>query len=230
MGLGFVVGVLRERRALRGHERWSRALLESRQGAALGELRRWACGRSSFYRRFHAGLESRPLAELPVLSKGQVMESFDDLVTDPKVHLADVRAFLAALDGYRLFHDRYWVARTSGSTGNPGIFLWNRREWTTVIASYARAQEWAGIGANLLRRTRIGVVSSRIPWHQSALVGMSVDSAIVPVRRFDAASPLDEIVGGLNEWRPENLICYASMGRVLAEEQLAGACGSPRGP
>jgi phenylacetate-coenzyme A ligase PaaK-like adenylate-forming protein len=51
---------------------------------------------------------------------------------------------------------------------------------------------------------------------------MSVDSAFVPVRRFDAAAPLGEIVEGLNEWQPENLICYASMGRVLAEEQLAG--------
>ena len=55
-----------------------------------------------------------------MLTKGQVMESFDDLVTDPKVRLAEVREFLAALDGYRLFQDRYWVARTSGSTGTPG--------------------------------------------------------------------------------------------------------------
>jgi phenylacetate-coenzyme A ligase PaaK-like adenylate-forming protein len=51
---------------------------------------------------------------------------------------------------------------------------------------------------------------------------MSVDSPFVPVRRFDATSPLPEIVDGLNAWQPENLICYASMGRVLAEEQLAG--------
>jgi phenylacetate-CoA ligase len=221
-GLGFIVGVLRKRRALRGHERWSRAMLESRQAAALGELRRWASDRSPFYGRFHAGLGSRPLSELPVLTKGQLMESFDDLVTDRSVRLADVQEFLAALDGYRLFRDRYWAARTSGSTGRPGIFLWNRAEWTTVIASYARAQEWAGITADLVRRTRIGVVSSRTPWHQSALVGMSVDSPFVPVRRFDATSPLDEIVVGLNDWRPENLICYASMGRILAEEQIAG--------
>jgi phenylacetate-coenzyme A ligase PaaK-like adenylate-forming protein len=45
---------------------------------------------------------------------------------------------------------------------------------------------------------------------------------LIPVRRFDATQPLAEIVAGLNDWRPENLICYASMSRVLAEEQLAG--------
>jgi len=222
LNLGVVARVLRGRRALRSHERWSRAEIDSYQATALSELRRHATERSTFYRRFHAGYESRPLAELPVLTKGQVLEAFDDLVTDPKVRLGELREFLSALDGYRLFQDRYWVARTSGSTGTPGIFLWSRPEWTTVIASYARAQEWAGIRADLLHRTRIGVVSSRIPWHQSALVGMSVDSPVLPVRRFDATTPLGEIVAGLNEWRPENLICYASMGRILAEEQIAG--------
>lgn len=37
-----------------------------------------------------------------------------------------------------------------------------------------------------------------------------------PVRRDTAA----EIVDDLNEWQPENLIVYASMAGVLAEEQL----------
>jgi phenylacetate-CoA ligase len=160
--------------------------------------------------------------DLPVLTKNELMASFDELVTDKAVRLSEVRAFLDQLEGYRLFHGRYWVARTSGSTGNPGIFIWNRDEWSTVIASYARAQAWAGIEAGVLGRVRLGVVSSRIPWHQSALVGMSVDAPFVPVRRFDATQPLDEIVAGLNEWQPENLVCYASMGRTLAEEQLAG--------
>jgi putative adenylate-forming enzyme len=229
MNLGFIARVLRERGALRGHERWSRAELESHQESALAALRRFALERSPFYRRFHAGLETRPLAELPALTKGQLMESFDELVTDRSVRLADVRAFLETLEGYRLFQGRYHVARTAGSTGHPGIFLWDRAEWTTVVGSYARAQQWAGIDASLLRRTRLAVVSSRTPWHQSALVGLSVDSPFVPVRRFDARAPVDEIVAGLNAWQPENLICYASMARVLADEQSAGRLAiSPR--
>jgi putative adenylate-forming enzyme len=222
VNLGFILGVLRGRSALRRHERWSRAQLDAHRATAVQDLRRYAVERSPFYRRFHAGLESRPLAELPVLTKAQLMNSFDEVVTDPEVRLAEVKEFLSTLEGYQLFRDRYWVARTSGSSGHPGVFLWNRAEWTTVVASYARSQAWAGIDASLRRRTRLAVVSSRTPWHQSALVSMSVDSAFIPVRRFDATSPLPEIVAGLNAWQPENLICYASMGRVLAEEQLAG--------
>jgi phenylacetate-coenzyme A ligase PaaK-like adenylate-forming protein len=44
----------------------------------------------------------------------------------------------------------------------------------------------------------------------------------VPVRRWDATRPIAETVAGLNEWQPENLIAYASMGRVLADEQISG--------
>lgn len=90
------------------------------------------------------------------------------------------------------------------------------------MASYARAQEWAGIKAGPLRRTRLAVVSSLVPWHQSARIGSSVDSLFIPVRRFDAMQPMSEIVEGLNRWQPENLIAYASMARLLLEEQLAG--------
>jgi putative adenylate-forming enzyme len=214
--------VLRERRRLRSRQRWSRARLESFQAQRLAELRRWAYARSPFYRRFHRGLESRPLAELPVLTKSEVMGQFDQLATAPQVRLAEVERYLAHLDSDQRLAGRFWVSRTSGSTGHPGIFVVDAREWATVIASYARAQEWAGIVAGPTRRTRLAIVSSRAPWHQSARVGMSVRNPLVPVRSFDATEPLDAIVAGLNGWQPETLVAYASMARALAGEQLAG--------
>lgn len=222
MDLRLIAQILRKRRRIRGHESWSRLELEHRQASALAVLREHAMTRSRFYQRFHRGFETKPLHELPVLTKGELMASFDELVVDPEVHRADVERHLAELRGNDRYLDRYWVSRTAGTTGHPGIFLVDRDEWSTVIASYARAQEWAGIDAKVTHRTRLAVVSSRVPWHQSARVAASVDSPFVPVRRFDAMQPLDEIVDGLNAWQPENLILYASMSRVLAEEQLTG--------
>jgi len=222
MDIRLIAKILRTRARLRTHERWSRADLDAHRESALSELRRHALARSRFYRRFHRGLEDRPLHELPILTKRELMSSFDELVIDPDVRLVDVERHLTELLGNEKFLDRYWVSRTAGSTGHPGIFLTDRDEWATIIGSYARAQEWAGIDARLTKRTRLAVVSSRVPWHQSARVAASVDTPFLPVRRFDATQPLDEIVAGLNDWQPENLIVYASMSRVLAEEQLAG--------
>jgi phenylacetate-coenzyme A ligase PaaK-like adenylate-forming protein len=150
------------------------------------------------------------------------MANFDALVTDRDVHLANVRAHLDHLQGDELFLRKYRVTRTAGSTGKPGIFLSDGLEWSNIIASYSRAQEWAGIFAGITGRTRLAVVSSRVPSHQSARVGASVDSRWIPVRRFDSTEPLATIVAGLNAWQPDNLIAYASMARTLAEEQSAG--------
>lgn len=99
------------------------------------------------------------------------MQHFDELVTDPTVRLANVEAHLAGLRGDERFLDRYRVGATSGSTGRRGIFIWDPDEWATILASYNRSLEWAGVTAGLTHRTRMAVVSSTTPWHQSARVG-----------------------------------------------------------
>jgi phenylacetate-coenzyme A ligase PaaK-like adenylate-forming protein len=217
-----VARVLQERRALRARERWSPAEVIAGRRTALAALRRFASERSRFYARFHRGLEDRPLGELPILTKDELCASFDELVTDPAIHRAGVEAFLAGSDGDERYLGRYWVSRTAGTSGRPAHVLADRAEWSTVIASYARAQEWAEHAAMLPHRSRLAVVSSRLPWPQDARIARSVDSRFRPVRRFDATQPLSEIVAGLQEWQPMKLIAYPSIARVLADEQLAG--------
>jgi phenylacetate-CoA ligase len=177
MSTQIILKVLALRHRLRQRDRWTRRQLAEYQGRALHRLREHAYARSPFYGRFHNGFTARPLSELPVLTKEMVMEHFDELVTDPTVRLADVEAHLATLSGGdELLGRRYRAASTSGSTGRRGLFLWDPGEWATVLASYNRSFDWAGVGAGLTHRTRMAVVSSTTPWHQSARVGVSVSS------------------------------------------------------
>ncbi len=217
--LGRVVAM---RWGLRARERWTRSELETHCQAAERELRAFAYERSPFYRRFHEGLFDRPLDELPVLTKGTVMERFDELVTDRAVRLADVETHLTSMSGDERFRGRYRVVSTSGTTGVRGIFLSDPVEWATVIASYNRAQEWAGVVASPVRRMRLAVVSTTTAWHQSARVGASVRNPLVRTLRVNATDPLPSIVARLNEFQPHSLVAYASMHRLLAEEQLGG--------
>lgn len=214
--------VLWRRARFRQRDGWSRAQLEAHQARSLARLRAFALDRSPFYRRFHRGLEAAPLAELPVLTKAELMANFDDLVTDPRLKLRDLEAFLANPAGAGLYRGRYWVSATSGSTGRPGIFVANGDEWATVLASYARAFQLAGVQAGLTRRTTMAVVSSRVPWHQSSRVGSSLHSPFTPTLRLDATDPLADNVARLNAFRPRVLVAYASMASELATEQLAG--------
>lgn len=214
--------VLRRRARLRHRERWTRGRLEAHQATAIRAIRDHAYAKSAFYRTKHHGLFERPLHELPTVTKAELMASFDDAVTDPSLRLTDVKEHVASMEAGDRLADRWWIASTSGSTGLRGLFPWDDDEWTDVIASYARANEWAGLRVDPLHRLKMAVVSSRIPWHQSALVGASVASRMVPTLRLDATAPIAEIDAELDRFQPDSIVAYASMARLLAEEQLAG--------
>lgn len=222
MSTSLLARVLWMRRRLRRRERWSRDRLAAHQQRAVAAVRGVAYERSPFYRRFHHGSEGAGLTELPVLTKAVLMDHFDEISTDRTLRLADVEAYLEAHSGEERFRGRYWVAATSGSTGRRSIIPTDAHEWATVIAGYARANEWAGVRAGPRHRTRMAVVSSTTSWHQSSQVAASIRSPFVTSARLDAAAPLGDIVERLNAIAPEVLIGYASMIRVLAEEQLAG--------
>jgi putative adenylate-forming enzyme len=214
--------LLLARGRLARRDRWSREELGAHQASALIALRDFAVARSPFYARLHRGRETSPLADLPVVTKRIVMEHFDEIVTDRSLRLADIRRHLAGEHAADPFLGRYWIAATAGSTGSPGIFVHDRREWLAVLASYTRANDWAHVRAGLTHRLKLAVVSSRTPWHQSALVGKTVESGLVQTLRLDATTPLAELVDALNRFQPESLVGYASMLRMLANEQIDG--------
>lgn len=222
MNIKILPRLLSEIGQLRKHENWTRAQLEASQADGLRRLREYAYAHSPFYQKFHQGLTDRPLNELPVLTKAMLMENFDKLVTDPSIRLEKVREFASGNADTQRYLDRYLVTATSGSSGHPGFFLFNESEWITVIASFARGQEWSGAKVNLLRRRRMATVASISPWHMSSQVAVTVKTPSTPSIRIAASSPLENIVQQLDAWQPNLLIAYASMSRILAEEQLAG--------
>lgn len=192
---------------------------------ALADLRRANYAGSDFYRRHHAGLFEAALAQLPSVTKADLMNNFDEAVTVPGLRLADIEDHLRAMvaasaDPALPWRGRWWAAATAGTTGRKGIFVWGRNEWATVLASYARANDWAGVPVGLTRPLRVAAVSSRNPTHQSAVVGAALRSRFVPTPRLDATSPLT--VAALNRFQPGLLVGYASALRPPSAEQRAG--------
>jgi putative adenylate-forming enzyme len=218
--------VLWKRRGLERSCRWTRAKLRMHQSQAERAIRQYAYQCSPFYRRFHAGLESHPLSELPILSKATLMENFDDLVTDRSIRLREVEDFLGD-NSLRLYREQYVALATSGSTGRRGVFLFNEKEWLTAVASIARPIGWAGIQPNPFRPARTAMVTSTTASHYSARVGLSVSSRLIPTLRLDAAEPLESMVRRLNQWQPEVLVAYPSILRQLSEEQIQGRLQVP---
>ncbi|KRE72778.1 phenylacetate--CoA ligase family protein [Arthrobacter sp. Soil762] len=235
MDLRLISHVLFLRAAWRRRDRWDPARIAAHQDQALQELRRAAYAGSEFYRRHHAGLRDAPLNQLPPVTKADLMEHFDEAITTPGLSLAELEDHLRSLTESRgdpgvPWKGRWWAAATAGTTGRRGTFVWNRTEWATVLASYARANDWAGISAGPTRPLKMALVSSRVPTHQSAVVGASLRSRLVPTLRLDVTAPMNENVAALNRFQPRILVGYASALKPLAAEQHAGRLAiSPQG-
>ena len=227
MDIGLLSELLFLRARWRRRDHWDARRIATHQERALGDLRRAAYAGSEFYRRHHAGLFDAPLTQLPPVTKADLMNNFDRAVTVPGLRLAEVEDHLRALvatgeDPGLPWRGRWWAAATAGTTGRRGIFIWDRSEWATVLASYARANDWAGVPVGLTHPLRVAMVSSRVPTHQSAVVGASLRSRFVPTLRLDATNPISDNVAALNNFQPRLLVGYASVLRPLAAEQRAG--------
>jgi putative adenylate-forming enzyme len=209
--------------ALSRHDRWPREVLLKHQARRLEELRRFALARSPFYRRFHRGLESAPLAQLPILTKDQLMQSFDEVVTTPRIRLDSIREFAATMTVTDLFDGRYHVVATSGTTGNRGFFVFTKAEWRTLaMASVARGLGWGGSNARAPGR---GVVmTSTIPWHMTARASAELRRVDLDAGRLslDAGDPVDVLVDKLNRYQPTVMMVYPSVMQILAAQQVAG--------
>jgi len=213
-------------------QREGAAGIERRREARLSALVAHARATSPFYRAKYRGLPERPsLRELPVVSKPELMARFDDWVTDPQVDRAGVEAFIAdpALIGAP-YLGRYFVCRTSGTTGHPGLFVhdalacavyealsaridlaWlSGPQWLQMARRRARWAIVAGTGGHFAGEGWMEFQRRRASWRGRSL------------RVFSLQRPLPELVAALNAFDPAVLTGYPSALEMLAEERLAG--------
>ncbi|MGY1643663.1 AMP-binding protein [Geodermatophilus sp. SYSU D00703] len=201
--------------ALDARDGWARDDVLDLQRRRLRALLAHAAARSPYYREvLGPGAADRPLAALPVLTKATLMEQFDRVVCDPRLRRADLEAHLAGDDPGRSFLGVFRVATTSGTTGRRAIVVLTEAEAATWRAVTQRAGRRAGIRDG----QRVAAIGSPSPAHLTRQV-LAPPGAPAPLT---AGTPLPRLVAGLDALRPEVLICAASLGGLLADEQLAG--------
>jgi phenylacetate-coenzyme A ligase PaaK-like adenylate-forming protein len=188
--------------------------------------------RSRFYRNAYRGLPAGALSPsmVPVVTKRDLMDRFDDWVTDPALNLADVTAFLADRDRIGERHlGRYVIWKSSGSTGEPGIYVQDGYALEIFDALMAVHLDPAGITA--ARASRIAARGGR-----TALIAATGDhfatiaswqrltrnNRWMAARSFSIMEPLPQLVGQLNAYRPAFVASYPTLLALLADERKAG--------
>jgi phenylacetate-coenzyme A ligase PaaK-like adenylate-forming protein len=219
---------------LRRAQREGAAGIARRQQSRLADLLAHARNASRFYRRLYRDLPADGVAlrDLPVVGKPELMASFDEWLTDPGVTRAGVEAFIAdpALIGTP-FRGEYFVCTSAGTTGHPGLYVYDRGAIDVCRAiSFARiGVAWVG-KHEFLRMLRRGFRWAAVLGTGGHYVGASwiererrrfarrSDS----VRVFSVKQPLEELVAALNAFDPTMFTAYPSALELLAEEQAAG--------
>lgn len=209
------------------HQAWSRERLRQFQDEKLREMLRRAVATSRFHRDRVGELVARqaPLSEFPAMTKSMLMENFDSIVTDSRVTRSVVERHLSGDEAAALLFGEYRAVATGGTTGERGVFIYDRVGWETAVANLLRFQRLIGV----LPTTRTLGIGAPSPIHLSNRFNAELRSELSAAPRLAVTMPLSEVVAGLNSYQPEILSTYASYLRRLAEEQLAGRlCIHPR--
>ncbi|HEV8626312.1 MAG TPA: hypothetical protein VG034_17820 [Acidimicrobiia bacterium] len=165
------------------------------------------------------------VAALPTMTKADLMEYFNEVVTDERLRLDVVDAHLdseqLAAGSYLL--GRYTAIASGGSTGRRGVFVYDWDGWTVV---------WVGLFRYLFRAMRtdpelIGApplmanVTASHPTHATAAFNRTFTGPHMTALRFPVTLPVEDIVAGLNETQPTFLHAYPSALHLLAAEAAA---------
>jgi phenylacetate-CoA ligase len=211
---------VRDVKELAARERWPRELLERFQQEKLAELAAYATDRSAFWRERLPSGRLR-LTDLPVLTKGTLLERFDELVTDRRLRLEDLLAHLSEVRDDALYLGEYRAMATSGSSGRKAVFVYDRAAWIGVLTMFLRRSSWVGLRPRIPRR-RLAMIGGGAATHMSRRGAQTLDVGLHRILSLSVTQPLDELVDRLNAFDPDFVNVYPSTAGLLVDEQLAG--------
>ncbi|HMF19123.1 MAG TPA: hypothetical protein VKE98_18075 [Gemmataceae bacterium] len=218
---------------LRRIQRVAQEQIRALQQERWQHLLQLAMERSPFYRQRLRGIDPhrcRP-ADIPPLTKAEMMSNFDALVTDPRIRREEVERFIADPANLgKFFLGRYAVCHTSGSQGQPALVLRHRRHALLAFEiQVARASKLPGSLKAFVSRMiwpgRVATVTQKPGFYPSGSTFAYVAAArlrLVNLLRLSVFDPIDQLVGRLNDFQPQYLSGYTGALESLAREELAG--------
>ncbi|MGY4829118.1 phenylacetate--CoA ligase family protein [Sphaerotilaceae bacterium SBD11-9] len=197
----------------------------------LRALLRHAKAKSPLFQRLLAGIDPARAAlhELPVTHKRELMAHFDEWVTDPSLHLDAVQRFMA--DSRRIGEPGprgYTVWQSSGSSGEPGVFVQDDSALAVYDALESQRRPWSArrLADPWCARERIVFVGAT-DGHFASVASIRRLRRLNPLlagrlHELSFLRPTAELVSQLNALQPSIVSTYPSSAVLLADEHRAG--------
>lgn len=211
---------------------WDRTRLVEHQRRAVHRLLHHARRHSPFHARRLGELdidrvEPGDLSALPVMTKADLMTSFDDVVTDRRVTRALAEEALAdTTDEPRPLPGGHLALTSGGSSGQRGVFVLDPPALNHYVASLTRGlvARIQALGGPPPGGLPIAILGAGCAAHPTGIAGPMTRGGALPFRYLPVpvTQPTDDIVDQLNAMRPPMLYGYPSVLARLADEQRAG--------
>ncbi|NKB71305.1 MAG: phenylacetate--CoA ligase family protein [Candidatus Latescibacteria bacterium] len=208
---------------------WSADRLHQEREEKLRLLIRRAKEQSPWHKKRLAHINPETMQEadlehIPPMTKGDLMDNWDEIVTDRDLNLDLVNSHLESLTTDQYLLNEYHAVASGGSTGLRGVFVYDWTGWKVKFVGQAR---WhSGLRTAVQKSTEKPYVRATVfagsATHLSSATGQSLTSGLVSLHRFPITLPLEQIVEGLNRVQPDDLAGYPSALYLLAHEAQVG--------
>ena len=200
----------------RAAQRAARLIAQARQGSPL------------YARHCRHCPPQATLADLPPITRAQLMAQFDDWPTDVAITRDGVESFVA--DAARAGDDylgRYAVWTSSGTSGEPALFVQPREALAVYDAELALRFEPGRVGATAFPPPLPAVLIAALDGHYAGIVSWRRLQRAAPwlapqMHALSVKWPLEDIVAQLNRIQPRFLSSYPTVLHALAGEQARG--------
>ncbi len=206
---------------------WPRERIDRYRDHRLRMLLGFARERSSFHARRLRDLDPAhatvaDLASVPIMTKIEAQDCWDDIVTDREMNRERAEHVLAQQEWYSYTPDGYQVFSSGGSSGVRGVYVWGWQFFVSIACLAWRTQARAERSAPPLGPTRLAVLEAGAPPHASTPLFDVPTAAGMETVVIAAGAPFDEVLAAAAAARPTHLVGYPSVIGQLARAVLAG--------
>ncbi|MFO0815590.1 MAG: hypothetical protein U0796_20430 [Gemmatales bacterium] len=200
------------------------------QDQRLRELLRYANQHSEYYREKFKGLnlETCRLQDLPVLTKNDMMNNFENFVTDKRLKRQPIIDFMSDFNNIGKYYlDEFVVSHTSGSQGQAAIVAQHKDGPFHLFAmqvarGHAMPKTWGTVFKKLFKkRSRWAMILFKpcfIPSGAAFGYMPKASRKLADMLRLNLSDPFEVNLKKLDEFQPNYITAY-----VHVLEQLARA-------
>jgi phenylacetate-coenzyme A ligase PaaK-like adenylate-forming protein len=205
---------------------WTREQIEYHQTERLRSLLAYAKQRSPFHARRLSGIDpsvvtATDLGGVPMMTKSQAQDEWDDIVTVPDLTRAGAERILAGQQWFSYTPGDQQIFSSGGSSGVRGVYAWDWHFFVS-IACLAWRMQAREERRSPLARARLVVLAAGMPPHASTPLfdvptAPGMETVVIP-----AGAPIDETISAVAAAQPTHLVGYATVVGQLARASAAG--------